>query len=164
MKRQGGIASKFGAQWPSPDSAGPRQRFELVVALMTLRVEHTLAAALCRRAPGARFYGLCSTSELKSAANGAYIKEQPGEIRVTMGSSKRPGTRVLRIGVLLSSLALLSVTVLAQALGDPPDISQDFQKFENVYFIGSRLASFDPASGQGTLQWDRYQRNTTLSL
>src|ERR1044072_8967397 len=52
----------------------------------------------------------------------------------------------------------------AQVLGDPVDVSQDFQKMENVYFIGSRLTSFDPASGQGTLQWDRYLRNTTLSF
>jgi hypothetical protein len=49
-------------------------------------------------------------------------------------------------------------------LGDPVDVSQDFQKMENVYFIGSRLASFDTATGQGTLQWDRYVRNTTLSF
>jgi len=54
--------------------------------------------------------------------------------------------------------------VQVQALGDPVDVSQDFQKFENVYFIGSRLTAFDPATGQGTLQWDRYLRNTTLSF
>ena len=51
-----------------------------------------------------------------------------------------------------------------QVLGDPVDVSQDFQKIENVYFIGSRLTSFDPATGQGVLQWDRYLRNTTLSF
>ena len=49
-------------------------------------------------------------------------------------------------------------------LGDPPDVSQDFQKLENVYFIGSRVASFDTATGQGNLQWDRYWRNTSLSF
>src|ERR1041384_7912111 len=52
----------------------------------------------------------------------------------------------------------------AQVLGDPVDVSQDFQKMENVYFVGSRVTSFDPATGQGTLQWDRYLRNTTLSF
>jgi len=52
----------------------------------------------------------------------------------------------------------------AQVLGDPVDISQDFQKLENVYFIGNRVASFDTATGQGTLQWDRYTRSTTLSF
>ena len=27
----------------------------------------------------------------------------------------------------------------AQVLGDPVDVSQDFQKMENVYFVGSRV-------------------------
>ena len=52
----------------------------------------------------------------------------------------------------------------AQVLGDPVDISQDFQKMENVYFIGSRVTSFDTSTGLGTLQWDRYLRSTTLSF
>ena len=59
---------------------------------------------------------------------------------------------------------LLPVAAHAQVLGDPVDVSQDFQKLENVYFVGSRVSSFDPATGQGTLQWDRYLRNTTLSF
>src|SRR6187455_1845737 len=52
----------------------------------------------------------------------------------------------------------------AQVLGDPPDISQDFQKMENVYFIGNRLADFDGASGSGNIVWDRYLRSSTLSF
>lgn len=52
----------------------------------------------------------------------------------------------------------------AQVLGDPTDVSQDFQKPENVYFIGSRVANFDAASGTGNLVWDRYLRTTTLSF
>jgi alpha-D-xyloside xylohydrolase len=52
----------------------------------------------------------------------------------------------------------------AQLLGDPVDVSQDFQRHENVYFIGSRVISFDASTGQGTLQWDRYLRNTTVSF
>src|SRR5215470_11554324 len=52
----------------------------------------------------------------------------------------------------------------AQVLGDPADVSQDFQKMENVYFIGTRVTNFDTSTGQGTLQWDRYWRNTTLSF
>ena len=64
----------------------------------------------------------------------------------------------------LSLLVLFPVVAQAQVLGDPADVSQDFQKLENVYFIGSRVSSFDPATGQGTLQWDRYLRNTTLSF
>ncbi|HET9789513.1 MAG TPA: hypothetical protein VFP47_20425, partial [Pyrinomonadaceae bacterium] len=52
----------------------------------------------------------------------------------------------------------------AQILGDPADVSQDFQRLENVYFVGSRVTSFDTSTGQGTLKWDRYLRNTTLSF
>jgi hypothetical protein len=61
-------------------------------------------------------------------------------------------------------LALVPAVAQGQVLGDPVDISQDFQRMENVYFIGSRVASFDTSTGQGTLQWDRYLRSTTLSF
>src|SRR5678816_1841792 len=63
---------------------------------------------------------------------------------------------------LLMMLALVPATAHAQVLGDPTDVSQDFQKMENVYFVGSRISSFDPATGHGTLQWDRDLQ--TLSL
>ena len=65
---------------------------------------------------------------------------------------------------LFSLLLLFPIVAHAQVLGDPVDVAQDFQKMENVYFVGSRVASFDTATGQGTLQWDRYLRNTTLSF
>jgi alpha-D-xyloside xylohydrolase len=52
----------------------------------------------------------------------------------------------------------------AQVLNDPVDVGQEFQRMEPVYFVGSKVANFDPASGRGTLQWDRYLRNTTLSF
>jgi alpha-D-xyloside xylohydrolase len=58
----------------------------------------------------------------------------------------------------------VATTSHAQVLGDPVDVSQDFQRLENVYFIGSRVTSFDTSTGQGLLQWDRYLRNTTLSF
>jgi alpha-D-xyloside xylohydrolase len=51
-----------------------------------------------------------------------------------------------------------------QVLNDPVDVSQDFQRMEQVYFVGSRVEEFDPATGQGSLQWDRYLRSTTLSF
>jgi alpha-D-xyloside xylohydrolase len=54
--------------------------------------------------------------------------------------------------------------VMAQVLGDPVDVSQDFQKTENVYFVGDKIVNFDPQTGQGTLQWNRYVRSTTLSF
>src|SRR6188474_469910 len=67
--------------------------------------------------------------------------------------------------IFLLVMLLMSVSVVrAQVLGDPPDVSQDFQKMENVYFVGSRVTSFDTSTGQGALQWDRYLRSTTLSF
>src|SRR5687767_15690803 len=62
------------------------------------------------------------------------------------------------------ALALFPTVSHALVLGDPVDVGQDFQRLENVYFIGSRVTSFDSATGQGNLQWDRYWRNTTLSF
>ena len=50
---------------------------------------------------------------------------------------------------------LVPFVVNAHVLGDPVDVAQDFQRLENVYFIGSRVTSFDTTTGQGTLQWDR---------
>ena len=69
-----------------------------------------------------------------------------------------------RCELLLMILVLFPAVSHAQVLGDPPDVSQDFQKMENVYFVGSRVTSFDTSTGQGTLQWERYWRNTTLSF
>ena len=66
--------------------------------------------------------------------------------------------------LLLTVLSALPILSHAQVLGDPVDVSQDFQKMENIYFIGSKVTSFDTSTGQGTLQWDRYWRNTTLSF
>src|SRR5690349_23952423 len=66
--------------------------------------------------------------------------------------------------IFLLIILFIPAVAHAQVLGDPADVSQDFQKIENVYFVGSRVASFDTNTGQGTLQWDRYLRNTTLSF
>jgi alpha-D-xyloside xylohydrolase len=61
-------------------------------------------------------------------------------------------------------LALAAPHARAQVLNDPVDAGADFQRMENVYFVGSKLTAFDPATGAGTLQWDRYLRGTTLSF
>lgn len=66
--------------------------------------------------------------------------------------------------VCITILVLIPALSQAQVLGDPVDVSQDFQKLENVYFVASRVNSFDTSTGQGSLQWDRYLRNTTLSF
>ncbi|HEX6046832.1 MAG TPA: TIM-barrel domain-containing protein [Pyrinomonadaceae bacterium] len=72
--------------------------------------------------------------------------------------------RSAKLVFLFIVIALFPAAARAQVLGDPVDVGQDFQKMENVYFIGSKLTSFDTATGQGNLQWDRYWRNTTLSF
>jgi hypothetical protein len=46
---------------------------------------------------------------------------------------------VARISLLLMFFLCPAVSQ-AQVLGDPADVSQDFQKMENVYFVGSRCA------------------------
>jgi alpha-D-xyloside xylohydrolase len=63
-----------------------------------------------------------------------------------------------------TALCLFSVSGQAQVLGDPVDVSQDFQKMQQVYFVGNRVANFDPATGHGALEWARYVRQTTLSF
>ncbi|HZB44699.1 MAG TPA: TIM-barrel domain-containing protein [Pyrinomonadaceae bacterium] len=71
----------------------------------------------------------------------------------------------LRVFAWLSAgLLSAGAGVTAQVLNDPVDVGQDFQRMEQVYFVGSKVTDFDPATGQGLLQWDRYVRGTTLSF
>ncbi|HMB26864.1 MAG TPA: hypothetical protein VKS99_02115, partial [Blastocatellia bacterium] len=67
----------------------------------------------------------------------------------------------------LFALVLISLfhhRVQAQVMGDAVDVSQDFQKMDQVYFIGERVAGFDPATGKGTLEWMRNLRRLSLSF
>ena len=68
------------------------------------------------------------------------------------------------IAVITTCVLVSAVLTKAQVLGDPVDVSQDFQKMENIYFVGSKVVDFNPLSGQGTLQWNRYVRSTTSSF
>lgn len=45
-------------------------------------------------------------------------------------------------------------------LNAPLDISPDFSNFENTYYLADSLASFDPATGQGTLVYRRAEWTT----
>src|SRR5689334_8468703 len=54
--------------------------------------------------------------------------------------------------------------VAAQVLGDPVDVSEDFRQPQNVYFVGSRVKNFDPATGIGSLIWDRYLQTSSLNF
>jgi alpha-D-xyloside xylohydrolase len=40
-------------------------------------------------------------------------------------------------------------------LNEPVDIHEDFRNFANNYFLADELASFDPATGKGTVKWQR---------
>jgi alpha-D-xyloside xylohydrolase len=73
-------------------------------------------------------------------------------------------TRRLILAFILTSFFFNQQNALAQVLGDPVDVSADFQKMEQVYFVGNRVVNFDAATGAGMLQWDRYLRSTTLSF
>ena len=61
--------------------------------------------------------------------------------------------------------ALFAVPVLFAAsasqppglLNDVVDVSADFHDFTSTYFLADRLADFDPATGAGTLAWNRNQ-------
>jgi len=61
-------------------------------------------------------------------------------------------------------LGLCPAQARAQVLGDTVDAADDFQRLEQVYFVGSRVTEFDPATGRGRLRWDRQQRRPALSF
>jgi len=44
---------------------------------------------------------------------------------------------------------------MTHVLGDPVDVSNEFSKSENVYFVGNRVTAFDSATGVGALEWKR---------
>ena len=93
-----------------------------------------------------------------------------GDDNVWPGLLSTIATKVF--GRLIPALALTCACAFSYAahaqqphvLGDPVDVSQDFQRMEHVYFVGARVKEFDASSGRGTLQWDRYTRSTTLSF
>ena len=43
-----------------------------------------------------------------------------------------------------------------QIVGDLVDVSEDFEKPDQLHFVGHRVTQFDPATGAGLLQWQRY--------
>ncbi|PYT02170.1 MAG: hypothetical protein DMF60_22115, partial [Acidobacteria bacterium] len=65
---------------------------------------------------------------------------------------------------LIITFSFQSSAMAQQLLGDPIDISQNFSKLENTYFLSNRVLAFDPATGIGTLEWKRYARRPTYSF
>jgi alpha-D-xyloside xylohydrolase len=67
----------------------------------------------------------------------------------------------------MSISGILTTNMMAQVMGvmgDAVDVSLDFRKMEQVYFIGNRVVSFDPVTGMGTLEWVRHLRQLALSF
>jgi alpha-D-xyloside xylohydrolase len=80
-----------------------------------------------------------------------------------------PQSRPISIGIpkaitFVLAILLIPIHGAAQVLGDPTDVSRDFRKMENSFFVGSRVSEFEAASGKGSLVWDRYRLATTLSF
>src|SRR5919198_5241887 len=49
-------------------------------------------------------------------------------------------------------------------LGDLVDVSEEFEQPDQIHFVASRVTQFDPATGAGTLRWDRYMRQPSYSF
>ena len=83
----------------------------------------------------------------------------------TAGKVRRRFFRDIPVyAVSLSIILFLHATAMAQLIGDPVDVSQDFAKLEQVFFIGNKVTGYDPAKGSGALEWARYLRQPGLSF
>jgi len=51
-----------------------------------------------------------------------------------------------------------------QIVGDLVDASEDFEKPDQLHFVGRRVTRFDPSTGTGLLQWERYTRQPSYSF
>ena len=49
-------------------------------------------------------------------------------------------------------------------LNEVVDISRDFRNFTDTYYCADQLTEFDPATGQGKLQYKRYEYSTRLAF
>ena len=78
------------------------------------------------------------------------------------GLVNRPWLFTLIFVALLSGAG--SVSAQVQVTGDAVDVSLDFQKQEQTYFIGNKVTKFDPATGIGTLEWARNFRQFAFSF
>ena len=88
-----------------------------------------------------------------------------------MPTSSRPSRAVALSWLALAALAVASPRpapaqqlAAVQRLGDPVDVSDAFREPDDAYFFASRLTTFDPATGAGRLQWDRYALRTNVSF
>ena len=70
----------------------------------------------------------------------------------------------IRLVFVLTATLSLARVGLGQQLGDVVDVGAEFQKPEQVLFAASRVVRYDPGTGRGALQWDRYVRQTSFSF
>lgn len=48
----------------------------------------------------------------------------------------------------------------ANLLNEPPDVSEDFTRFENTYYLADELVAFDPETASGEVMYKRYNYET----
>src|SRR5947209_10303392 len=105
---------------------------------------------------------LCLLLSVLSFRN--WQKGRKSKLRMRLTEGRQLSAVLCLLIVSLMAVCFEHSVVQAQVLGDPVDVSQDFQKMEQVYFIGNRVTNFNPSTGEGLLEWARYLRSTTLSF
>ncbi|HYO23858.1 MAG TPA: TIM-barrel domain-containing protein [Lacipirellulaceae bacterium] len=73
-----------------------------------------------------------------------------------------PARASLWLAVLVA--ACCSAPAGAQLLGQAVDASDDFRNRDSVYFVPQAVTRFDPATGGGSLRWERYRQQPNLSF
>jgi len=78
-------------------------------------------------------------------------------------------TIVSTVGIVVRPVGSLAQTaphaaVQPQIVGDLVDVSEDFEKPDQLHFVGRRVTRFDPSTGTGLLQWERYTRQPSYSF
>lgn len=72
-----------------------------------------------------------------------------------------------RLFVSLAAAAMVFFTLpiaRARLIGELVDVSQDFQDRDSTFFVAGPIKKFDAETGAGTLEWQRYVRQSSLSF
>lgn len=75
----------------------------------------------------------------------------------------RPLTGTLLLVWLLIA-ALASHALKAETLGTLVDASRDFSDHDSVFFVPESVETFDAATGQGSVRWNRYKQQAGFSF
>lgn len=79
--------------------------------------------------------------------------------------SKRPTLVIFFIGIALVVSGQIPYKAPPDYLvNEPVDISGDFRDFSNTYYLASTLNEFDPTTGQGTIEYKRYEYSTRMAF